>query len=231
MQTGQPQNDRGTPERAPLAFLPHPTPWLREFVTAQAQTLPAEEYTRLLATLRELHTRYLVVLQEAAPGTARAEALHRMLDRALATAHDQPLSCRRGCAGCCHFEVEITPDEAALLAVKVRAGAAIDRERLRLQSARPRLDPAWSRFFAPENRCVFLGDDDACRIYESRPAACRRLLVTTPAEACTTPGAAVAPVPVLIAEVLLSAALEMASGTQASLASLLRRELDRRSAA
>ena len=56
-------------------------------------------------------------------------------------------------------------------------------------------------------------------------------LVTTPAEACTTPGAAVAPFPVLIAEVLLSAALEMASGTQASLASLLRRELDRRSAA
>ncbi len=204
----------------------HPTPWLRAFVAAQATALPQEEFARMLEAIHRLHTSYCDALQSAPPGALRGLALHRMLDQALAIANGLHTSCRRGCCGCCHFEVEITPDEAALLAAKVREGVVIDQDRLRLQATRPRLSPEWGRFFAPENRCVFLGDDHACRIYEWRPAACRRLLVTTPPEACTTPGAAVAPVPVLIAEVLLSAALDLAGGTYASIARLLSKELD-----
>jgi hypothetical protein len=77
-----------------------------------------------------------------------------------------------------------------------------------------------------ENRCVFLGDDGACGIYEDRPSVCRKHVVTTPAAACTTEGAAVAPVQVLLAEILLSAGLSLDGVEFGSLAKMLTRQLD-----
>ena len=50
--------------------------------------------------------------------------------------------------------------------------------------------------------------------------------MTTPAVACTTDGAAVAPVQVLFAEILLSAGLSLEGVEFGSLAKMLTRELD-----
>jgi hypothetical protein len=90
--------------------------------------------------------------------------------------------------------VEITSDDAAVLKLVVDEGRVIDRERLAIQAARERKSPEWRKFWSKENRCVFLGEDGACGIYEDRPSVCRKHVVTTPASACTTDGAAVAPV-------------------------------------
>lgn len=212
---------------APLAFTRCPTPYLRSVVEAQRQALPPADFAEMMAMIRNLYGKYAAALAAAPSGAERGRVLHHLTDQAVATAAEVPVSCRRGCSGCCHFEVEITRDEAAVLAERVRDGVAVDRARLASQAARPRLSPEWAKFFSAENRCVFLGDDGACRIYDDRPSACRRLLVTSPAEACTTAGAAVAPVRILLAEILLSAAVDASAGEFASLPRLLHAELAR----
>lgn len=113
---------------------------------------------------------------------------HTAIDGLLARDLEQnpPLDnirCARGCSHCCHGPVEIAAHEAELLVDVVRAsGRQLDEERLQRQS-RYAVD-TW-REQAPNDRaCVFLGGDGACTVYESRPGACRKLLVTSNPEFC-----------------------------------------------
>ena len=209
----------------PLAFMARPTPQLRAAVAQQHTALPAADFAGLLATIRSIFDKYTARLREFPSGAERARALHRMLDKEMAATDRLPLSCGKGCTGCCHYEVEVTDDEAALLQEAVLGGLAIDEPRLAAQAARPRRSAEWHRFGHPENRCVFLGDGGACRVYADRPSICRKHVVTTPAAACTTPGAAVAPVQVLLAEILLSAGLSLDGTEFGSLAKMLARAL------
>lgn len=76
------------------------------------------------------------------------------------------IGCRRGCSFCCYQFVTLTVPEAKELAPLVK------KERLhRIQGQRK-----WgmSDFgYNEESKCVFLGDDGACEVYEKRPLACR----------------------------------------------------------
>ena len=81
----------------------------------------------------------------------------------------------------------------------------MDRDRLTLQATRERKSPEWAPLLKPENRCVFLGNDDACTIYEDRPAVCRKVLVTTPVVECSR--AEGRPYPVLFRSLNLFSAL------------------------
>ncbi len=209
------------PTTNPLGFMASSTPQLRATIAQLRQQLPPEEFESLLGNVRSLFEKFKAKLQEFAPGSDRASALHAMMDRELSAAGKLPVACREGCAGCCHYEVEITQDEAALLREVVQAGFPIDHERLAKQAARERQSPEWSRFWSRDNRCVFLGENGGCQVYASRPAICRKHLVTTPARACTTPGASVAPVQVLLAEILLSAATSLEGTKFASLPKML----------
>jgi len=209
----------------PLEFITRPTPQLRVAVARQQAVLVAEDFADLLAGIRGLFEKYRAKLAQFGAGAERARALHAMMDREMKAVAAIPLSCGRGCAGYCSYEVEITLSEAALLRDAVRGGVEIDGARLALQAARERQAPEWKRFGHADNRCVFLGEDGACRIYEYRPSICRKHVVTTPASACTTAGEAVAPVQVLLAEILLSAELSLEGTEFGSLSKLLTREL------
>jgi hypothetical protein len=71
------------------------------------------------------------------------------------------LACRRGCSACCEVELTVSPLEAervdaALAALPVAALAAV----------RARVDD-------PPGRCVMLGPEGACAVYEARPLVCR----------------------------------------------------------
>lgn len=187
--------------------------------------MPAAEFADFIAVVRSVFGKYKAKLLEFKPGAERAVGLHQLMDREMKAADAVPVSCRKGCAGCCSYEVEITGDEAALLRDAVIAGVEIDLDRLGVQAAREPKDPVWQRFGDPDNRCVFLGADGACRVYESRPAICRKHLVTTPASACTTEGAALAPVQVLLAEILLSAELSLAATDYGSLSKMLTKSI------
>ncbi len=121
----------------------------------------------------------------------------------------QTRSCRKGCAACCRMLVPVSPPEAFALKDAVGRLPAPQRDRIlhRLATLRHTLNEAgllgrlvqlsetrtqWSdEDMEPVNRdyyamrlpCPFL-DDDACGLYDARPAACRELLVTSPAEWC-----------------------------------------------
>ena len=124
------------------------------------------------------------------------------------------IKCRKGCHHCCHGPVEIWPQEAALLVGIAReAGMELDRARLERQSQYT-LD-TWRQQPAADTACVFLGDDGACKVYEFRPNACRKLLVVTDPELCDAgkhPPDSVGHWFSWDAEVLESAALEVFGG-------------------
>ena len=205
----------------PLRFMIRPTPQLRAVVTQQQALLGAADFQGMLAAVRSAFEKYTAKLLESKAGALRAQALHALMDRELAPASALPVTCGKGCSGCCYYEVEITRDEAVLLKTVVQRGFPLDLPRLELQAARERKSPEWLKFFSRENRCVFLGDDGACQVYEQRPAICRKHVVTSPAAACTTAGAEVVPVQLLLAEILLSAALSLEGVRSASLSRML----------
>jgi len=142
------------------------------------------------AHLRGMMDRYAGQFRAAGTQDARsvARTVHIAIEDVLerdrkksATSGD--IKCRKGCHHCCHGPVEIWPQEAALLVEIAReAGMELDRARLERQSQYT-LD-TWRQQPAADTACVFLGEDGACRVYESRPNACRKLLVVTDPALC-----------------------------------------------
>lgn len=120
------------------------------------------------------------------------------------------ISCRKGCAACCQrIMVPVSPPEAFALESMLQSLPEDHRQRIkgRLQETRSRLQTAgllrllqelaesprqlsdedWEpinrAYYALRLPCIFL-ENDACSIYEHRPAACREYLVTSPPELC-----------------------------------------------
>ena len=142
------------------------------------------------AHLRRIFDRYTAQFRAAgkqdAPTVAR-EA-HIAIDEVLArdraaSAASGDIQCRRGCDRCCRVPVEIWPHEAALLAETVRkTGVELDQARLERQARHTA--GTWRQQPAADTTCVFLGGDGACRVYEVRPNACRKLLVLSDPALC-----------------------------------------------
>ena len=121
----------------------------------------------------------------------------------------QTVSCRMGCAACCRMLVPLSAPEAFALReyvgqlptdrrtlVLTRLSDTKDRlsqtglwERLNDLAEAPtplpdeELDPINRAYYALRIPCPYL-ENEMCSIYEARPAACRELLVTSPAELC-----------------------------------------------
>jgi Fe-S-cluster containining protein len=93
------------------------------------------------------------------------------------------IRCGKGCSHCCHGPVEIWPQEAALL-VKAAREAGIELNRPRLERQGRQSIETWRQQPGTDTACVFLGGDGACRVYESRPNACRKLLVVSDPALC-----------------------------------------------
>jgi Fe-S-cluster containining protein len=142
------------------------------------------------AYLRAIYDRYTAEFRAAdnqiAPVIARSThiAMDDLLqrDRAKDMGSDN-IRCSKGCSHCCHEAVEIWPQEAALLAGVVHeTGMKLDMARLERQSQFT-VD-TWRQQPIADKACLFLGSDGACTVYESRPNACRKLLVVTDPALC-----------------------------------------------
>jgi len=121
----------------------------------------------------------------------------------------EPISCKKGCAACCRMLVPVSAPEA--FALKDMIGALPEARRqatlrkvaeanTRLEQAGllarlteiaeterqlsdEEMEPINRDYYALRMPCPFL-ENEVCSIYEDRPAACRELLVTSPAELC-----------------------------------------------
>ncbi|MBC7370469.1 MAG: YkgJ family cysteine cluster protein [Bdellovibrionaceae bacterium] len=195
---------------------------LQALLSNYESSLNAEEYESFVREVTRLQNHYFDILNSYRAGAERAQTTQLLIEEQnLQNAHIKT-SCQKGCGACCHLEVEITADDADLLARSILTNnIPYDKVRLALQADRPRLDPEWSKGPVTENRCVMLGADNACGNYENRPTICRKHSVTSPAELCSTLGASPAPLIVPMNEIILSAALSLDNNEFGSLPKML----------
>lgn len=94
------------------------------------------------------------------------------------------VSCKAGCSACCQQLVYATLAEAADISEAFPEKVLELKPRLVELSARLMRDAEPMRFWG--TRCVFLGDDGLCSVYERRPLVCRGTFVVSPPEHCAT---------------------------------------------
>lgn len=121
----------------------------------------------------------------------RARFIHEIVDEHNVEVFSHPLvqqlsPCKMGCVGCCYTQVSVTKDEAELLSEKIISGMEIDRERLKLQAAAGNNSDTYFKIPYDDRRCVFLSDENLCRVYEDRPSVCRTNAVLGTADQCDT---------------------------------------------
>ncbi len=149
------------------------------------------------------------------PAEAMLPALRVMTNaviaHAIATtqAKGRTISCKPGCAACCRHLVLVSDIEARVLADLVanmpeprrsilRARFAATQQRMAETGLAEPADNAADvpvaqlhklayHYFKEWIDCPFL-EDEQCSIYADRPLACRKVLVTSPAEFCVDPG-------------------------------------------
>ncbi len=173
------------------------------------------------AQLRAMFDRYTEQFRAAGNQDALsvARGAHGAIDGVLERdrkkgAGSSDIRCRKGCDHCCHGPGEIWPHEAALL-VEAAREASVEMDRARLERQSRHTPETWRQQPAADRACVFLGGDGACKIYESRPNACRKLLVVTDPALCDAekhPPDSVGRWFSWEAEILESAALEVFGG-------------------
>ncbi len=114
-----------------------------------------------------------------------------MVDLEIKTLFDDDLvkenvSCKSGCAACCHTQVSITFDEAELLASKIVEGTEVDLRRLRKLADTQNNAEDFYRLSYEDRACPFLGDGNICSAYEDRPSVCRTNNVVSDPVLCET---------------------------------------------
>ena len=151
----------------------------------------------------------LIPITAIVPVTRRLGEEAAQLEAQQAVEAGQTISCKMGCAACCRMLVPLSPPEAFSLREYVEQ-LPTDRRTLllnRLSDTKNRLtqaglwgqlndvaeaskpipdealDPINRSYYALRIPCPYL-EEEMCSIYEARPAACRELLVTSPAELC-----------------------------------------------
>ena len=114
------------PADDPVGYMRTPTPQMKAFMEQQRASMPSADFLEMSAEIRNIYEKYKGALEAAPQGAGRAQALHRMMETAMATASDVTVSCKVGCCGCCHGEVEVTRDEAEILRNRVVGGVTVD---------------------------------------------------------------------------------------------------------
>ena len=131
-------------------------------------------------------------IQQMPRGDARIKHLYKDMDKAVELQMEErakdkkelPISCKRGCAHCCHLYVVCTHEEADLIYKEAKKrNIPLSKKRLEYQSRFKNPGDYFTRF-GKRTRCVFLDDKNDCMIYEYRPMSCRKYFAISPPETC-----------------------------------------------
>lgn len=130
-------------------------------------------------------------LRKITSPTDRAVLVHQQVDTFNQEVFAHPLvkqfsPCKMGCDGCCHTQVSVTDDEAALLVLKINEGVSFSQERLAIQMQAQNDSDAYYKISYADRRCIFLDEHGACKVYEHRPSVCRTNAVIGEASQCDT---------------------------------------------
>ena len=130
-------------------------------------------------------------LNKMTNGLERARFVHNVIDEYNKEVFEHPLlkefvPCKAGCSACCHTQVSVTEEEAALLISNIDDGMEINYSMLEKQAAAGNDSDLFFKIPYQERRCVFLSDAGGCRVYKDRPSVCRTNAVVGDAAQCDT---------------------------------------------
>ncbi len=198
-------------------FLVKATFKLRSITQYYFQTLDTPGFQEYVTNLKAFTDSIREQLLTVAAGPTRARLMHTLINRDIEALTNTKTTCHKGCGSCCYFEVEVTTEEASRLAELILGGLEINHSHLELQAGRISRSSKWESGITDTNRCVFLGDDEACRVYEARPSACRKHMVTSPPSECKTITGKPTIVLLPFTEAIISASLNLLSEPLTSL--------------
>lgn len=145
---------------------------------------PEDAQTQMLKMIEYYQRAFKEAIADGATPYELMRAIYDLMDEADKFEEYQKerahVQCRKGCAFCCHIQVELSEFEArALLEYCARKGIDIDYNHLTRQKdlndkTHPRSSCA---------ACVFL-KNNLCSVYEFRPVVCRTYYVVTPPALC-----------------------------------------------
>ena len=112
--------------------------------------------------------------------------LDEINDGRISKAKNKP-SCKKGCGHCCHIQVGASAWEAeTILEFMKHKGMEFKKQDIEKLKAQATISNDSEYILSPHRRCVFLGQDNLCQIYEARPGACRNYYVYNDPEDCNT---------------------------------------------
>lgn len=155
-------------------------------------------------------------LKNIEPGIKRARYVYQDVDTRIAyhKIRDpgfKDVPCKKGCAYCCHINVDITRDEALLINdVVKRQDIHLDLGYLREQAKYKKED--YAKNLKNNAKCIFLKSNNTCRIHNHRPTSCRTYFVADDPEKCdTSKSNVVAMVNIVSLEILFTALMNVES--------------------
>jgi Fe-S-cluster containining protein len=130
-------------------------------------------------------------LNKIKSSTERARFVHNVIDEYNKEVFAHPIlkelvPCKTGCTACCHTQVSVTDDEAALLIANIDGGVEIDYKLLEKQAAAGNDPVLFFNIPYKDRKCIFLDSAGGCRVYEDRPSVCRTNAVVGDASQCDT---------------------------------------------
>jgi Fe-S-cluster containining protein len=146
-----------------------------------------ETFSKILDEMKQRIFIWKNEISQFKPGSIRAKKSFELFEKEFAQHIIKNISCHKGCHHCCSWKVEITEDEAEVLANIIKSGEIkVDLEKLEKQSQNDNTGRFW-QFPSDDTQCVFLDKSKgACGIYESRPIACRKCIVESSPKYCET---------------------------------------------
>lgn len=160
--------------------------FMSDSLSGMAKDMTNEQKKTVIEALEHYIAEYKRI-KSIVGGKSAAVSIHKAIDHFsyLNLQQDiaKQITCKKGCWRCCATHVDITEDEAELLAELVKEGVVIDREKLKRQSTAN--SETWLKQVPQDWKCVFLDKDSGtCNVYEYRPVSCRKLISLSPASNC-----------------------------------------------
>lgn len=130
--------------------------------------------------------------EEIPQGKERYEAFSKRSEMCISMAlsnpvgHDAKVSCKAGCSMCCYQPVEIKKSEGMVLFDRIKE----DLSRFPIHNLKKQAEAkTMGEFYKLPyqlRKCVFLGNDGLCQVYDIRPLMCRGYLSVDDPEKCNT---------------------------------------------
>jgi Fe-S-cluster containining protein len=153
-------------------------------ITEQAKQLKNKAAPEIVEQFEKQYEHSLAIIDKVGHQMAYDTALLFIKDTEANTS--EPISCKAGCGFCCHQPVFVSYPEFQNIKTHLLAtGRKIEKSKLELQK-NDVVDNVYTKLRVLDRRCVFLGDNMSCSIYEVRPLLCRRHNVYSDPQHCAS---------------------------------------------